>query len=287
MLRDTRSRIGRAIRRPVAADAKASAFRPDPALYPECDEALKAAMFTETELFFASIVVEDRSVLSFLDADYTFVNERLARHYGMTGVLGETFRRVSLEHTPRGGVITMASVLAATSNPTRTSPVKRGRWILENILGSPPPPPPEGVEAAPGNREARRHAHAAAKDGAASRQPPPVPPVTGGWTHLALRLKTLTCWEASGTRTAGRASIRAAGCRAAGPSAGLMGSSLHSGRAQMRSPGVWPRRCSPMPSVAQSGKRTGVRSSRSSAGLRGVNTAFPRWCSASSRASRS
>ena len=86
-------------------------------------------------------------MLEFLDADYTFVNERLARHYGIAGVTGDGFRRVSLAGTPRGGVLTQASVLAATSNPTRTSPVKRGKWILENILGAPPSPPPSGVEA--------------------------------------------------------------------------------------------------------------------------------------------
>ena len=104
-------------------------------------------MLTETELFFESIREEDRSVLEFLDADYTFVNERLARHYGISGVTGDGFRRVSLAGTPRGGVLTQASVLAATSNPNRTSPVKRGKWILENILGAPPAPPPSGVEA--------------------------------------------------------------------------------------------------------------------------------------------
>jgi hypothetical protein len=120
---------------------------PDPRLFPEFDTSLKRAMIEEAELFFASILNEDRSVLDFLDADYTFVNERLARHYGIKGVEGDRFRRVSLEGTSRGGVITMASVLTATSNPTRTSPVKRGRWILENILGAPPAPPPSGVQA--------------------------------------------------------------------------------------------------------------------------------------------
>jgi hypothetical protein len=122
-------------------------FAPDPVLFPEFDEPLRAAMLRETELFCASIQDEDRSLLEFLDADYTFVNERLARHYGIPGVEGEGFRRVSLAGTPRRGVLTQASVLAVTSNPTRTSPVKRGRWILENILGAPPSPPPSGVEA--------------------------------------------------------------------------------------------------------------------------------------------
>jgi hypothetical protein len=122
-------------------------FTPDPVLFPDFDEPLRAAMLRETELFCASIQDEDRSVLEFLDADFTFVNARLAQHYGIRGVEGERFRRVSLTGTPRGGVLTQASVLAVTSNPTRTSPVKRGKWILENILGAPPSPPPSGVEA--------------------------------------------------------------------------------------------------------------------------------------------
>jgi Protein of unknown function (DUF1592)/Protein of unknown function (DUF1588)/Protein of unknown function (DUF1585)/Protein of unknown function (DUF1587)/Protein of unknown function (DUF1595)/Cytochrome C oxidase, cbb3-type, subunit III len=126
---------------------KLATFTPDAKLFPEFDASLKRAMIEEAELFFASILEEDRSVLDFLEADYTFVNERLARHYGIKGVEGAVFQRVSLEGTPRGGVITMASVLTATSNPTRTSPVKRGRWILETILGAPPATPPAGVEA--------------------------------------------------------------------------------------------------------------------------------------------
>jgi hypothetical protein len=92
------------------------------------------------------VVREDRSVLDFLDSDYTFVNGRLAKHYGIKDVTGESFSKVSLAGTPRGGLLTQASVLAVTSNPTRTSPVKRGKWILDNILGTPPPPPPPDVE---------------------------------------------------------------------------------------------------------------------------------------------
>jgi hypothetical protein len=114
--------------------------------YPDFDEPLRAAMRRETEMYFAAIVAEDSSVLELLDADYTFVNERLARHYGIEGVAGEEFRRVSLPDDRRGGVLTQASVLTITSNPTRTSPVKRGKWILDNILGTPPPPPPAAVE---------------------------------------------------------------------------------------------------------------------------------------------
>jgi len=118
---------------------------PDPGVFPSFDEELRAAMAKETELFFAHVFREDRSVLDFLSGDYTFVNERLARHYGMSGVTGPEFRRVSLKGSPRGGVLTHASVLALTSNPTRTSPVKRGKWVLENLLAQAPPPPPPGV----------------------------------------------------------------------------------------------------------------------------------------------
>ncbi len=118
---------------------------PDRKLFPEFDEALRSAMRKETELFFESVLRDNRSVLEFLDADYSFVNERLARHYGIEGIQGEEFQRVSLQGTHRGGLLTMASVLTVTSNPTRTSPVKRGKWVLDNLLGSPPPPPPPDV----------------------------------------------------------------------------------------------------------------------------------------------
>lgn len=122
------------------------AFAPDTARFPSFDEGLRADMLKETELFFEHVVREDRSVLEFLAADYTFVNERLARHYGIPNVKGEQFQKVALAGSPRGGLLTQASILAVTSNPTRTSPVKRGKWILENILGTPPPPPPPGVD---------------------------------------------------------------------------------------------------------------------------------------------
>jgi hypothetical protein len=118
---------------------------PDPGLFPSFDEPLRTAMQKETELFFENVLREDRSVLDFLDADYTFLNERLAKHYGIAGVKGAEFRKVSLKGTDRGGVLTQASILTITSNPTRTSPVKRGKWVLENIFGTPPPPPPPDV----------------------------------------------------------------------------------------------------------------------------------------------
>ena len=118
---------------------------PDRARFPSFDDELRDAMRRETELFFEAVVREDRSVLELLDANYTFLNERLAKHYGISGVEGAGFRRVALTDGRRGGVLTQASVLTVTSNPTRTSPVKRGKWVLEQILGTPPPPPPPNV----------------------------------------------------------------------------------------------------------------------------------------------
>jgi hypothetical protein len=115
---------------------------PDPDLFRDFDEPLRTAMQRETELFFEAILKEDRSILDLLDADFTFLNERLAKHYGISDIQGPEFRRVSLKDKQRGGILTHASILTLTSNPTRTSPVKRGKWILENILNDPPPPPP-------------------------------------------------------------------------------------------------------------------------------------------------
>ena len=129
---------------------------PDPKMFPGFDEELRDAMGRETELFFANVMREDRSVLDFLDANYTFVNERLARHYGFTGVTGSEFRKVNLKSGRHGGLLTQASILTITSNPTRTSPVKRGKWVLENILGTPPPPPPPEVPVLKDSQEARQ-----------------------------------------------------------------------------------------------------------------------------------
>ncbi len=118
---------------------------PDKGLFPEFDDKLRASMAKETELFFADIMRQDRSVLEFLDADYTFVDGRLAKLYELPGITGDEFQRVSLKGTHRGGLLTQASILTVTSTPTRTSPVKRGKWVLENLLGTPPPPPPPDV----------------------------------------------------------------------------------------------------------------------------------------------
>ncbi len=122
------------------------ALHPDVRVYPDFDEQLKRALRRETELFFLHLLREDRSLLELFDADYTFVNERLARHYGIPGVVGPRFRRVPYpDGEPRRGVLGHGSVLALTSYADRTSPVLRGKWAMEVLLGSPPPPPPPNV----------------------------------------------------------------------------------------------------------------------------------------------
>ena len=113
--------------------------------FPDFDDNLRTALGTEAEMFFASIMREDRSVVDLMTADYTFVNERLARHYGIPNVYGTHFRRVTLTDDTRRGLLGKGAVLMVTSHPHRTSPVLRGKWVLENILGSPPPPPPDVV----------------------------------------------------------------------------------------------------------------------------------------------
>jgi hypothetical protein len=145
---------------------------PDTTLFPDFDDPLRNAMYKETELFFEAIMREDRSILELIDSNFSFMNERLARHYGITDTNGnrvgakpitkagtpftrpfgkfgkrgnDEFKRVTFADNERGGILTHASILTITSNPTRTSPVKRGKWVLEQILGTPPPPPPPDV----------------------------------------------------------------------------------------------------------------------------------------------
>jgi cytochrome c551/c552 len=113
--------------------------------FPDFDDNLRQAMMQETKLFFESIQREDRSVLDLLNADYTFVNERLAKHYGIPNIYGSQFRRVPVTDPARRGLLGQASILTVTSYPNRTSPVQRGKWILTNILGTPPTPPPPNV----------------------------------------------------------------------------------------------------------------------------------------------
>jgi mono/diheme cytochrome c family protein len=118
--------------------------KPDPVIFP-FDEALRQSFLTETTLFVSSVFREDRSLLDLLSADYTFLNQRLAEHYGIPRVYGSQFRRVSLPDANRHGLLGHGSVLTVTSYPNRTSVVQRGKWILENLLGTPPPPPPPDV----------------------------------------------------------------------------------------------------------------------------------------------
>ena len=120
-------------------------WHPDPYEFPNGDRNLMMSMERETELFFMSIVREDRNIVDMLTADYTFVDGRLAKHYGIPDVVGNRFRRVTVSDEARRGLLGHASILTVTSYPTRTSPVVRGKWILDNLLGAPPPQPPPDV----------------------------------------------------------------------------------------------------------------------------------------------
>jgi hypothetical protein len=125
---------------------KLESVKPDSERFPEFEEYLRMSMRRETEMFFENVIREDRSLLDFIDGDYTFLNERMARFYNVSGVKGPEFRKVSLTgNTERSGILTQASILTVSSYATRTSPVLRGKWILENILNAPPPPPPPDV----------------------------------------------------------------------------------------------------------------------------------------------
>jgi hypothetical protein len=128
---------------------------PDQLVFPDFDDNLRQAFQRETELFFENIVREDRNVFELLNADYTFANERLAKHYGIPGIYGSDFRRVVLANTPRRGLLGQGSFLTVTSAPNRTSVVSRGAWILENLMGSPPPLPPPNVPPLPENVNAQ------------------------------------------------------------------------------------------------------------------------------------
>jgi len=119
--------------------------QPDRERYPDFDDHLRESIRRETELFFQYVVQNDQSVLDFIDGQYTFLNERLARHYGIRGITGTDFRKVDLTGTGRGGILSHASVLTVSSYTNRTSVVLRGKWVLENILNAPPPPPPANV----------------------------------------------------------------------------------------------------------------------------------------------
>lgn len=118
---------------------------PDPDVFKGFDQALRLSMLKETQLFFAEILRDNHSVLDLLNADFTYLNARMANHYGIPGIYGSQFRRVALTDSNRGGLLGQASILTVTSYPNRTSVVQRGKWVLENLLGTPPPPPPADV----------------------------------------------------------------------------------------------------------------------------------------------
>ncbi|MBV63085.1 MAG: hypothetical protein CMP45_01065 [Rickettsiales bacterium] len=126
---------------------------PDPKTYGKLDSHLKSSMQRETQMLFEHVLKEDLPITELISAEYSFLNKKLANHYGIKGVEGNEFQKISLKGTRRRGMLTHASVLTVTSNPTRTSPVKRGKWILENILGTPPPDPPPDVEELDNNKE--------------------------------------------------------------------------------------------------------------------------------------
>jgi hypothetical protein len=124
---------------------KLQTWLPDQILFPDWDENLRDAFIRETELFMEDQLHEDRSILDLISANYSFINERLAKHYGVSNVYGERFRRVTFDDGARGGILGQGGVLMVTSYPDRTAPVVRGFWVLENLLGMPPPPPPPNV----------------------------------------------------------------------------------------------------------------------------------------------
>jgi hypothetical protein len=146
MLRDPRSR---ALAENFASQwlglRKVTGWAPDPNVFPEFDENLRRAFLRETELLVHDQLRADRSILDLLTADYSFLDERLARHYGVPGVSGERFRRVSFDGTTRGGLLGQGGILMVTSYPDRTAPVLRGMWVLDTLLGMPPPPPPPDI----------------------------------------------------------------------------------------------------------------------------------------------
>ena len=172
--------------------------KPDPIAFPEFDGNLREAFQRETELWFASQIHEDRSVLEVMTSDYTYVNERLARHYGIPDVRGNHFRRVTVPDDTRRGILGHGSVLTATSYANRTSPVKRGVWVLENLLGAPPPPPPADV---PGLEDSDtvvdpsnpRAVHARCASGWSGIGPlRSAPAATSGWIRSASRSRIST-----------------------------------------------------------------------------------------------
>ena len=183
---------------------------PNSDLFPDFDDNLRQAFQREAELFFESIIREDRSVLDLMTADYTFVNERLARHYGIPDVFGSHFRRVPLADDARRGMLGKGAVLLVTSHADTTSPVLRGKWVLENLLGAPPPPPPADLAGAQDRSAGLGAEDDARADGAAPHEPGlrDLPPADGS---DRLRAGELRRWSAPGGRK------DAAACRSTPP----------------------------------------------------------------------
>ena len=175
--------------------------------FPDFDDNLRQAFQRETELFFDSIVREDRSVLDLLTADYTFVNERLARHYKMPDVYGSHFRRVTVTDEARKGLLGKGGVLMVTSHVDRTSPVARGKWILDNLLGTPPPPPPPDVPPFPEGDEQKSRTDARTH-GAASGEPGVCELPPGDGSAGVSRSRTSTPSARGARATAGSADRR-------------------------------------------------------------------------------
>jgi hypothetical protein len=177
---------------------------------PSTTRPLRKAMYDETTMFFESVMREDRSILDLLDSDYTFLNERLAKHYGISDVTGPQMRRVKLTDRNRGGVLSMAGILTITSGPTRTSPVRRGQWILEEILGDPPPPPPPGSPSCRQGKGSRRRPQPPPADGAPSLLIRAAHPAISAWTRSASASRISTPSDAGAPMTA-RQAIDASG----------------------------------------------------------------------------
>ena len=191
--------------------------RPDLERFPMFDDGLRQAMRRETGMFLENIVRNDRSMLDLLDANYTFLNERLARFYGIPGVTGPEFRRVDMSGTERGGgILAQASVLTVSSYSTRTSPVLRGKWILENLLNAPPPAPPPGVPPLDDSKAGSpRLCGSRWKSIARIR---PARPAIRGWTRSASAWRISTPSAPGGRRTASSPWMRPARCPTAAPS---------------------------------------------------------------------
>ena len=175
----------------------------------------------ETELFVASIIREDRSLLDLLTADHTFVNERLAEHYGIPRVYGSQFRRVTLTDPNRRGLLGKGSILTVTSYPNRTSVVLRGKWILENLLGTPPPPPPADVPELVAKKDGKALSLRAQME--QHRRTRSARRATRAWTRSGSRSKITTASGSGATKTPASASMRAAGSRTAPSSPGPRG----------------------------------------------------------------